>query len=136
MTVHSGIFEPVHTGILSGIELRCTTPSAASGALLHHFSYGAERRRPTPSEDKRVPSHVLQASPCPGAAASHSLWPSLRRELLHLRYVTDYTFSSRGLGLPRGDIGPLLRRPGLALVRFVVFYIFRGGLVDSRAPRR
>ena len=44
-----------------------------------------------------------------GRSRQHCLWLSLRRELLHLRFVTVYIFSGRGLGLPCGDIGYLRR---------------------------
>ena len=55
---------------------------------------------------------------------------------LLLLFDLKYVFWGRGLGLPCGDIGPLLRLPGLALLRFVVFFKFGGRLVDSRRRHR
>ena len=54
--------------------LRCTTPSAASGALLHHFGCGAEQVCST--EVWGVPfSHVLCCSPCSARRAHAGFRP-------------------------------------------------------------
>ena len=94
------------------------TESTASSSLHYAFSgvsspapplqgrIGLFRRRAAPphrpvraSPSSRTSSwvlHVLQASPCPGAAAGHCLWPSLRQGELHLRFGNDYMYSGTG----------------------------------------
>ena len=125
--------------------LRCTTPSAASGALLHHFSYGAEQCSTAVRHHRTAQlGHTLLRGQARSFLRPPGFALSGRGRLCGLPFVANYstyatsptTPPGRGLGLPRGDIGPLLRRPGLALVRFVLLYIFRGGLVDSRLRKR
>ena len=120
MTVHSGTFGPVHTGIVSDIKLfgaphlqRRLEPRSTTSAT------GPSRCVPPPCGTTAqlcpglpVPSYVLLAEPCLGSPASNSLWLSLPRVLLLLRFDLKYVFWGGGLGLPRGDIGPLLRLPG------------------------
>ena len=84
--------------------LRCTTPSAASEASLHHFGCGAEQVGSTAVRHHRTGN--VRASPsartspfllrvCPGAAASHCLFPFV---VYYSTYATSPTASSRAAG--------------------------------------
>ena len=106
MTVHSGFFGPVHTGIVSGIELfvALRLQRRLQPCLLHHFGYGAEQVCSTAVRHHRaaqvwgVPfSHALCCSPCsagrahagfrppawalPGSPSSWTTWSTLPRRL-------------------------------------------------------
>ena len=88
MTVHSGIFGPVHTGNSVGHRaLRrrlepCSTTSATGPSRCVPPPCGTTAPPKSGAHPSaRTSPFVLQASPCPGTAASHCLWPSLRRGL-------------------------------------------------------
>ena len=116
MTVHSGTFGPVHTGIVSDIKLfgarrlqRRLEPRPTTSAT------GPSRCVPPPcgttaqpcpglpfSEDKYVPSYVLLAESCPGSPASNQCFNALNSRVHPLK-------EKRGRGC---DPGATLSRMG------------------------
>ena len=106
--IHYGILGPVRTG--NGVNCELFTTLHLQRRMLPRSSIsGPARFVPPPCgttappcpclpflEDQLPVLLVLQASPCPGAAAGHCLWPSLRQEELPLRFGNDYMYSGTG----------------------------------------
>ena len=97
----SGVTESIASSSLhyafSGV--RSPAPPLHCRSGLFHLRAASPHRpvRASPSSRNSSRSlHLLRASPCPGAAAGHCLWPSLRQEEPRLRFGNDYMYSGTG----------------------------------------
>ena len=107
MTVHSGIFGPVHTGILSDIELfgalrlqRRLDPCSTTSAT------GLSRCVETPCGTTAPPKSGASCSRRVSTASLGSSRLPLRRALCLSRFVMVFLFRGRGLGLPVAIFAP------------------------------
>ena len=142
--VHSGVRGPVHTGSEVG-HLLC-------GALRHqrrrgcadtlrlrcrlgvfHLRVAPPRsplRAPTSSSASRLFFYVPGYPPARGRPPTPRL--TLLPEVRALRNVLANMFSGRGLGFLRGDTRSLQGAHFVCGLRFIVFFLIRSTLVDSR----